>query len=79
MAVVWLWQSASTIKARDKSAELVTYARIGDLPQHSQKAIMLDGMPIRYHGHVTGPTWQSTGDLTAAELGTGAAAADDSE
>jgi hypothetical protein len=37
------------------------------------------GMPIRYHGQVTGPTWPSTGDLNAAELGAGAGAADDSE
>jgi hypothetical protein len=49
--------------------------------RHSQRTIMLShdyGMPIRYHGHLTGPTWPSAGDLSAAELGAGAGAADDS-
>jgi hypothetical protein len=49
--------------------------------QHSQRTIMLTydyGMPIRYHGHVGGPSWPSAGDLSAAELGAGAGAAEDS-
>jgi DNA-binding transcriptional LysR family regulator len=71
----------TTIRALDRSADLATYQRIGDLLHHSQRTIMLShdyGMPIRYHGHVTGPSWPSAGDLSAARLGAGAGAATDS-
>ena len=80
-AVVWLQRSATTLRSRDRSSELVMFQRIGDLLQHSRRTIMLTydyGMPIRYHGRVTGPTWPSAGDLTAGDLGAGAGAAEDS-
>jgi hypothetical protein len=80
-AGVWVERSVRTLGAADRSADLATYQRIGDLLQHSQRTIMLAhdyGMPLRYHGHVTGPSWPSAGDLWAAELGAGAGAADDS-
>jgi hypothetical protein len=81
MAAVWLQQSANTLRALDRSADLAIYQRIGDLLQHSAHTIMLAddyGMPVRYHGHVTGPSWPSAGDLSAAQLGAGAGAAADS-
>lgn len=80
-ATIWLQRSAHTLVARDRSSELATYQRIGALLHHSPRTIMLAqdyGMPIRYHGQVTGPTWPATGDLSAARLGAGAGAADDS-
>ena len=80
-AGVWLQRSAKTLEARDGSAKLAVYERIGNLLHHSQRTIMLAhdyGMPLRYHGHLTGPSWPSAGDLAAAELGAGAGAADDS-
>lgn len=81
-AAVWLQRSAKTIKSLDRSSDLATYERIGNLVRHSEHTIMLAydyGMPLRYHGHVTGPTWPSAGDLSAAQLGAGAGAAEDSE
>ncbi len=81
IAAMWLQRSATTIKSLDGSAELAKYERIGNLLQHSERTIMLAydyGMPIRYHGHVTGPSWPSAGDLSAAQLGAGAGAAADS-
>ena len=36
------------------------------------------GFPLRYHGHIGGPSWPSAGDLSAAGLGAGAGAAADS-
>jgi hypothetical protein len=80
-AAVWLQRSVKTLRTLDRSANLATYQRIGDLLHHSQRTIMLAhdyGMPIRYHGQVTGPTWPSAGDLSAARLGAGAGAAADS-
>lgn len=80
-AAVWLQRSAKTIGTVDRSSDLATYQRIGNLVRHSQHTIMLAydyGMPIRYHGHVTGPTWPSADDLSAAQLGAGAGAAADS-
>ncbi len=79
--MVWLQRSMTTIRALDRSADLATYERIGNLLHHSQRTIMLAhdyGMPIRYHGHLTGPSWPSAGDLSAARLGAGAGAATDS-
>jgi len=81
VSALWLQQSAQTLRNLDRSADLATYERIGSLVQHSQRTIMLTydyGMPIRYHGHVAGPSWPSAGDLSAAELGAGAGAAEDS-
>jgi 4-amino-4-deoxy-L-arabinose transferase-like glycosyltransferase len=81
-AGVWMQRSTKTLRTRDRSADLATYQRIGDLLQHSQRTIMLAndyGMPIRYHGVLTGPTWPSAGDLLAAQKGAGAGAAADSE
>jgi 4-amino-4-deoxy-L-arabinose transferase-like glycosyltransferase len=81
IAALWLQQSANTLRTLDRSSELATYQRIGDLLHHSRQTIMLTydyGMPIRYHGHVTGPSWPSAGDLSAAQLGAGAGAAADS-
>ncbi len=40
-AAVWLEQSAKTLRARDRSSELATYQRIGDLLRHSRNTIML--------------------------------------
>ena len=81
VAIVWLQRSAATLGSLDGASALARYQRIGDLVRHSQRTIMLTydyGMPIRYHAHVTGPTWPSTGDLTAADLGAGAGAAEHS-
>jgi hypothetical protein len=81
VAAVWLQRSAATLGRLDRSSELARFQRIGELVRHSQRTIMLThdyGMPVRYHAHVTGPTWPSTGDLTAADLGAGAGAAEGS-
>ncbi len=80
-ATMWLQRSMTTIRELDRSADLATYERIGNLLHHSQRTIMLAhdyGMPLRYHGHLTGPEWPSSGDLSAARLGAGAGAATDS-
>lgn len=80
-AALWLQRSAKTLGALDGPAALATYERIGRELRHSQRAIMLAydyGMPLRYHGHVTGPSWPSAGDLSAADLGAGAGASDES-
>jgi hypothetical protein len=81
VAMMWLRRSATTLGSHDRSSELAAYQRIGDLLRHSQRTIMLThdyGMPVRYHGHLTGPTWPSAADLTAADLGAGAGAAEHS-
>jgi dolichyl-phosphate-mannose-protein mannosyltransferase len=80
-AAIWVQRSMRTLRDFDRSTEVAIYQRIGDIVRHSQHTIMLAhdyGLPIRYHGHVTGPSWPSAGDLSAAELGAGAGAAEDS-
>jgi hypothetical protein len=78
VAALWLQRSEATLRRLDRSSTVATYERIGELLQHSQRTIMLAhdyGMPIRYHGFVTGPSWPSADDLSAAQLGAGAGAA----
>ena len=59
-------------------ARVALYQEIGDLAEHTTKAIFLDleyGYPLMYHGMVSGDAWPNSDDLAAEGMG-GAAPVD---